>query len=55
MAQYPSNVNGQMIKLWGVKPEYEACLRLAQAQNVPVRAVYEAAMAVAYQQWVAYH
>lgn len=33
----------------GVKPEYEVCLRLAQAQQVPVRTVYEAASAVAYQ------
>lgn len=42
-------------KVVGVKPEYEVCLRLAQAQNVPVRTVYEAAMAIAHQQWVAYH
>lgn len=33
----------------GVKPEYDACLRLAQQQQVPVRAVYEAAVALAYQ------
>ena len=33
----------------GMKPEYEACLRLAKQQQVPVRAVYEAAVAVAYQ------
>ena len=33
----------------GVKPEYEVCLRLAQAQQVPVRTVYETAIAVAYQ------
>ena len=33
----------------GVKPEYDACLRLAQQQQVPVRVVYEAAVAVAYQ------
>jgi len=32
----------------GVKPEYEACLRLAQQQNVSVRLVHEAAQAAAY-------
>lgn len=39
-------LNGQVI---GVKPEYDACLRLAQQQQTPVRAVYEAAVALAYQ------
>lgn len=33
----------------GVKPEFEVCLRLAQQQQVPVRVVYEAAVALAYQ------
>ena len=33
----------------GMKPEYDACLRLAEQQQVPVRVVYEAAVAVAYQ------
>lgn len=33
----------------GVKPEYDVCLRLAQQQQVPVRLVYDAAVAVAYQ------
>lgn len=32
----------------GVKPEYEACLRLAQQQGVSVRLVHEAAQAAAY-------
>lgn len=32
----------------GVKPEYDACLRLAQQQGVSVRLVHEAAQAAAY-------
>ena len=31
----------------GAQPEYEDCRRLAEAQNVPVRVVYEAALAAA--------
>jgi uncharacterized protein (DUF111 family) len=33
----------------GVKPEYDACLQLAQQQGVSVRLVYEAALTRAYQ------
>jgi uncharacterized protein (TIGR00299 family) protein len=32
----------------GAKPEHEDCVRLAEAQGVPVRVVYEAAAAAAY-------
>jgi uncharacterized protein (DUF111 family) len=32
----------------GAKPEHEECVRLAEAQGVPVRVVYEAAAAAAY-------
>ena len=32
----------------GAKPEHEACVRLAEAHGVPVRVVYEAAAAAAY-------
>lgn len=39
-------MDGQMI---GAKPEFEDCQRLAQQQGVPVRLVYEAALATAYQ------
>jgi len=38
----------------GIKPEYDACLRLAQQQGVPVRVVYEAALASAYQKFLAH-
>lgn len=34
-------------EVWGAMPEYEDCLRLAQAAHVPVRLVYEAAQAQA--------
>jgi len=36
----------------GVKPEYADCLRLAEAQQVPVRAVFEAAQAIAHREIV---
>lgn len=42
-------LNNQVV---GIKPEYEVCLRLAQQQHVPVRLVYEAAVAVAHQQFL---
>lgn len=32
----------------GMKPEYDACLQLAQQQGVPVRVIYEAAQAAAH-------
>ncbi len=37
----------------GVKPEHEDCVRLAAAADVPVRMVYEAALAAAYTRWPA--
>ncbi|MCC6170267.1 MAG: nickel pincer cofactor biosynthesis protein LarC [Caldilineaceae bacterium] len=37
----------------GVKPEQDDCARLAAAQGVPVRAVYEAALAAAYAEFLA--
>ncbi len=40
-------VNGEMA---GAKPEYEECQRLAEAQNMPVRVVYEAAQTAAHRQ-----
>ncbi|MCX7854217.1 MAG: LarC family nickel insertion protein, partial [Caldilineales bacterium] len=36
-------------RVWGAAPEYEDCRRLAEAANVPVRLVYEAAQAAARQ------
>lgn len=36
----------------GATPEYEDCQRLAEAQGLPVRTVYEAAQARAHRQWV---
>lgn len=35
-------------RVWGAAPEYEDCRRLAEAADVPVRLVYEAAQAAAY-------
>jgi hypothetical protein len=35
----------------GAAPEYEDCQRLADAQDVPVRLIYEAAQAQAHMQW----
>ncbi len=37
----------------GVKPEQDDCTRLAAAHDVPVRAVYEAALAAAYAEFMA--
>jgi pyridinium-3,5-bisthiocarboxylic acid mononucleotide nickel chelatase len=37
-------LDGQVV---GAKPEFEACRRLAEAQGVPVRLVYEAALGAA--------
>ena len=37
----------------GAKPEHDDCVRLAEAKGVPVRAVYEAAAAAAYQSLLA--
>lgn len=39
------HVDGQVV---GAKPEHDDCVRLAEAQGVAVRAVYEAAAAAAY-------
>lgn len=38
----------------GVKPEYEDCLRLAEAHNVPLRVVHESATVAAYQDQTSY-
>ncbi|MEZ4866061.1 MAG: nickel pincer cofactor biosynthesis protein LarC [Caldilineaceae bacterium] len=38
-------------KVIGIKPEYEVCVQLAKQHNVPARTVYEAAFALAYQQF----
>ncbi|HXF61691.1 MAG TPA: nickel pincer cofactor biosynthesis protein LarC [Caldilineaceae bacterium] len=42
-------VNGQVV---GAKPEQDDCIRLAAEQGVPVRMVYEAALAVAYAEFL---
>ncbi len=38
-------------EVWGVKPEYEACVDVAEAHRVPVRLVYEAALAAGQAYW----